>query len=479
MFEPRRGIFRERVSDRSLSPEHLDQLLPVVAVPAWVPLASAAALVCCGLVWSVLGRLPVTVEGEGLLVYPRRVVPVQAPASGVLTAFDVRVGERVRRGQVLGVIGQSELTAELEQLRLRRSALTSQDTAAGALQQRRTTQEARVFAQQRQDLAQRLAVGRRLAPEQHRQALTAWSQERTSLEETQRALEPLLPTLARRVEERRKLHQKGAIAGDELLRAEQEWLQAREKIAQLETKLATNARAGVELQRTHQENLAALADLERQIKELDSKQTVLAQDAFTATADRRNLLLDTERQIRRLEVQFSTQSRIVSPYDGRILEVTLTPGQRVTPGVRVAGLNAELPGSTLTGTIYLPAREGKKVRPGLAVQVTPATVERARFGGIIGRVASVSPFPVTRQGAATSAGSPEALASLAPGEPLIEVQVTLRTNPATVSGFAWSSSAGPPVRLSPGTPATARITLEEIPPIWFVLPLLRSASGVY
>jgi len=478
MFEPKRGIFRERVSDRGVSPEHLDHLLPVVAVPAWVPLVSVGALIGCGLVWGVFGRLPVTVAGEGLLVHPRRVVPVQAPASGVLTTVDVRVGDRVQRGQVLGTIEQSELTAELEQLRLRRSVLASQDTAAIALQQRRTVQETRVFAQQRQELARRLAVGRQLVPEQHRQALAAWSQERSSLNETLSALVPLLPTLQRRVEERRRLLEKGAIAGDELLRAEQEWLQVREKIGQIEAKLAASTQRGVELQRTHQENLATLADLDRQLKELDSKQTVLAQDALAATADRRNLLLDTERQIRNLEVQLAGRSRIVSPYDGRILEVTLTPGQRVTPGARVVGLNAELPGSALTGTLYLPAREGKKVRPGLAVQVTPATVERARYGGIIGEVASVSPFPVTRQGAATSAGSPEALAGLAPGEPLIEVQVTLRTA-ATVSGFAWSSSSGPPVRLSAGTPASARITLEEVPPIWFVLPLLRSASGVY
>ena len=48
------------------------------------------------------GRLPTTVMGRGVLIHPRQVVDVQAPASGRLAALTVQVGDVVRQGDVLG-----------------------------------------------------------------------------------------------------------------------------------------------------------------------------------------------------------------------------------------------------------------------------------------------------------------------------------------------------------------------------------------
>ena len=35
-------------------------------------------------VWSVLGRLPLTVTGQGVLLYPRSVIQLQAPGDGTV-----------------------------------------------------------------------------------------------------------------------------------------------------------------------------------------------------------------------------------------------------------------------------------------------------------------------------------------------------------------------------------------------------------
>jgi HlyD family secretion protein len=50
------------------------------------------------------------------------------------------------------------------------------------------------------------------------------------------------------------------------------------------------------------------------------------------------------------------------------------------------------------------------------------------------------------------------------------VIVTIEEDPATPSGYKWSSPKGPPFELSHGTLATGAVVLDEQRPLDFVLP---------
>ena len=63
--------------------------------------------------------------------------------------------------------------------------------------------------------------------------------------------------------------------------------------------------------------------------------------------------------------------------------------------------------------------------------------------------------------------------------PAIQVLATLNPDPETYSGYAWSSSSGPPLEFSSGTTLQARVVVEERAPITFLLPILREYTGVY
>lgn len=63
------SIFRKKALERLSSPEQLDQLMKIVTPRSWLPLAVLGALLGGGLIWSVLGRIPVTTTGQGALVY--------------------------------------------------------------------------------------------------------------------------------------------------------------------------------------------------------------------------------------------------------------------------------------------------------------------------------------------------------------------------------------------------------------------------
>jgi hypothetical protein len=62
------SLFRQEALDRISSPEQLDQLLQVVSLKDWLPLASLGFVVAIALIWSILGKVPLTAEAKGLLL---------------------------------------------------------------------------------------------------------------------------------------------------------------------------------------------------------------------------------------------------------------------------------------------------------------------------------------------------------------------------------------------------------------------------
>ncbi len=150
-------------------------------------------------------------------------------------------------------------------------------------------------------------------------------------------------------------------------------------------------------------------------------------------------------------------------------------------GTRLASIDTKNGGGKLVGVTYFPVKDGKKVQPGMEVQITPQTIKRERFGGIVGKVTKVSPFPITTEAAANVVGNSQIIAGLVPDtEPVvIQISAKLAADPQTFSGYEWSSSAGPSLKMSSGTTTTARVKIEDRSPISFVLPILRSISGIY
>ncbi len=109
------------------------------------------------------------------------------------------------------------------------------------------------------------------------------------------------------------------------------------------------------------------------------------------------------------------------------------------------------------------------VRVGMPMQIIPDTVERERFGSIVGTVTSVSAFAVSREGMGSLVGNDKVVKRLMAQGPQLEVVAALAADPATVSGYQWSSSRGPDVLISSGTTASGRVAVEQRAPITYVM----------
>jgi HlyD family secretion protein len=189
-----------------------------------------------------------------------------------------------------------------------------------------------------------------------------------------------------------------------------------------------------------------------------------------------NRIESVRHDISQLETQLGTTTEVNSTYAGRVLEVTATVGDLLSQGTRIVTLEAfEEP---IEAVIFIPAADGKKVQPGMRAQISPSTVKAEEYGFMIGEVESVSDFPVTPEGLRKVLRNDQLVANLTGHSAPIEVDVALLEDPETESGFQWSSSKGPPMKVFSGTICTASVTVEEKRPISYVLPILRSAVGV-
>ncbi|MBD2181934.1 NHLP bacteriocin system secretion protein [Planktothrix sp. FACHB-1355] len=547
MTEEKKNIFRKESLNRLSSPERLDELMQVVNPQDWLPLTALGGLVFVALFWSIFGRIPITVSGQGVILRSRQVVEIQSPISGQIQDLKVKVGDCVKKDngddindpeEILAVVDPLELkqkrqleVAKLQELQRQdlqatTIALQRRQLEKAELQQQRTSLQQRLkdtqaltpllktestvsIQQQRENLLKRLQDMQTLTPVLKNKRSDSIKQQRVSLQQRLRDAQAKAPILQERVKRRQELLNEGAIAADRVLEAEQEYTDSLQRVSEIQTQLKqldvdeAQAEQGyldnlskiseiqtqlkqLDLQQTeaeqkYLENLNKISEIQTNLKELDTKDKSLEQQNLEATNTRKNQILNSEQEIKRLEQQIQTNSTIKVPYSGCILELTVTGGQVVNPGTRIGSIQIEKPNEPLLAITYFGIKDGKQVKSGMAMQITPTTVKRERFGGIVGTVISVSPFPVTKEGAASTIGNPELVESLMSQskESQIEVWAKLKENPANFSGYEWSSSKGPPdLKISTGTTTTVQVTVDKRAPIEFILPFLREWSGI-
>lgn len=558
-------LFRQESLERLSSPERLDQLMKVVSPKDWLPLATLGSLVGIAFIWSIVGRIPITARGQGVLIYPRQVVDVQSTSSGQIKELKVKIGDQVKEDDVIATVELPEIQKQLQQQKEKLKELQQQNRGVNQLQSERTQLELRTIEQQRQSIQERIRNIEALTPilqqritssiQQQRQSIlerinntealtpTLRDQGREALKAEREALENQLETaeksranLKRRWDVREDLFNRVAtdangnpildkngnpikfsvITEDVVRQAEQEYLNNEANIGNLKAQLrALEARQTeaeknfrdnlnsiselqaqlkeldgreAEAQKNYRDNLNVLSELRAQLRDLDSKIPNLKQQNLESLTSRQNPIQEVKREIAKLELQLQENSEIRSSYTGRVLELTATNGQVLSPGSRLGSIEAQKQSKELVAVTFFAVQDGKKIEQrmkdltakgkAVEVQVTPTTVKRERFGGIKGTVTDVSAFPITKEGVAVSVGNAQVVENLVTQVPQLEVVAQLKPDSSTFSGYAWSSSQGPPMKMTSGTTTTVRATVEEVPPITFVLPFLRSFFGL-
>ncbi|MGW7489080.1 HlyD family efflux transporter periplasmic adaptor subunit [Streptomyces sp. NPDC054786] len=156
---------------------------------------------------------------------------------------------------------------------------------------------------------------------------------------------------------------------------------------------------------------------------------------------------------------------------GRLTTMVATIGSVVTTGADVASVERVAhAGDPLTATLYVPAESGATVPVGASVDLTVQSVPSQQYGVLRGRVKAVGRTAQTRQRIGAYLGNSQLGEQFSQhGQPLA-VLVKLDASPHSASGYAWSTSGGPPYAVDSMTPATGAVHLAAQHPIDWLLP---------
>jgi HlyD family secretion protein len=414
-----REIFRKVSLERLSSPERLDVLTEVTTSFGWLALAALGLLFVMTLIWGWTGSIPVTVRGEGMLVNRGGVTNVVSLGAGQVTEILVRPNDMVKTGQAIATIAQPLATKEVK------NALTELE-----------------------ELHRQHEILLRFAKNDLELQLASFKAQATTIAHSISGLEKKGDFYRSQLAKQLSLKEKGLLIPAKVEATRQELTGITEQTEAMKIKLT-------ELKT--QENMAKNR----------------AQDMVTQGANRISAL---ERTIGAMQSKVSIESTVVSTVSGKVVEIKVTKGTVVTPGTPI--LSLEHGEKQLEGIIYVSEGDGKKVRPGMKLDVVPSSVRREEFGSMVGTVQSVSEYPASAIGIMTVLGNEQLVQRLMRNGAPYTVYVSLKSDAASVSGFAWTSGKGPSVPIVSGTLCTAEVAVEKRRPLGMVIPFLKRTMGM-
>jgi len=195
---------------------------------------------------------------------------------------------------------------------------------------------------------------------------------------------------------------------------------------------------------------------------------------------------------------------VFSPVAGRVLDLTVQPGQPVLPGQKLGSIATAPQQPGRLAVVLFTAADASRLAVGDAVRLNPQLLSRDSFGGaeqryglIPGRLVQLSSESVDLDTVATQVGSREEAANLMAtarqrsfgeggdltsqlpgrtGSPLVMGVVRLE-KAATPSGLAWTRGSGPDHALPDRTPTEAEAEVELRSVLSYLTPFWRWISG--
>ena len=165
--------------------------------------------------------------------------------------------------------------------------------------------------------------------------------------------------------------------------------------------------------------------------------------------------------------QQAAREDIYSDYDGVVDEVMAAEGELLQPGSPVCSVRLTQNRDELTGVFYIPVDKGKRVEPGMTVQLAPNGVDVTQTGSLIGVVKSVSQYPISAEGVRKGLGNAQLAQYVLSqgGGAAVEVRFDLVKDESSESGYLWTSVVGKHRPITAGSFCTGSIVIEREPPI--------------
>lgn len=417
------GFFRKSALEKLSTPEKLDQLIKVTSRNGWIALLTIAIALSTAIAWSIFGIVKTKLDVIGV-IQGGEVHQVVSTAQGQLIDLKVSVGDVVAKGGIIAILRQPKLDHQIK------------DAKAILSNRKYEMKKIRSYGYE----------GSKLQEKFIKQTLT-------SIQGEIEAQIKRLSFLQNQLHAEKSLLTQGLVTNSQVAKTEQ----------QIETSKNTIKRLKGQMTKTLKQKHNVNFNLEQKI-------TIQKQR-----------ISEAKRNLKFLQERYDHHKNIRSSYDGEVVEILIERGRMVaagTPLFRVESQNNINP-TKLTAVLYIPSKDGKKIKNGMNALISPSTVQPQEFGFIKGEITYVSEFPVTHQGMLTSVNNDQLAKGLLAMGPLFEVHVSFEKDPDAFSGFQWTSANGPDVHIKDGTSCLGKITIKEERPITLVVPAFKKFFDLY
>ena len=416
------SFFRKSALEKLSTPEKLDQLIKVTGSKAWVALITIGVVIFTAIGWSVYGHVKTKLNAAGVLL-GGDVYEVVSTSQGQLIKLNVKIGDKIKEGDIVAQVEQVQLQQQIDEAKS-------------------------LLSEQKFEMSKTKSFG----SEDSKLQGDFVTKQRSSIQAQIGSEKKLLEFLRNQLETEKTLFKKGLITKAQVSNTEQ----------QIETSSNQISNLNAQLVQTSSQKLTLQFDSDQRINLLSQR------------------ISQTERQIVNLTEQYDIASNVRSLYSGEVVEVLTDAGTVVAQGSPLFKLKySSKSNAKLRGILYIPSQDGKKIEVGLEALVAPSTVQPQDFGFMKGKVIYVSDFPITQKGMMTSVKNDQLVQSLLKLGAPFEVHVEFERDPASYSGFKWTSAKGPNVFINEGTSCVGKITVKSEAPVTIVIPALKKFFELY
>lgn len=408
-------LFRQQALDFAKVQEQFDEHLKIATSRGWLILIALLLALFGLLIWGFFGTIPTRVMGQGMIRVTKGAIQQATvlETGGQIKRLLVKPGDSVYMGQVLAQVDNEELNKKVANTRVYLDTLENELLSL------------------------------------HEKAQTEIEKRRHQFKQRNQLMENAIDTEKRNVEQY-----------EELLKLKKDWLSKKESSVIMSNYY--NSLKQIELtQERIMQNQSALDDFIDQWHQRSK--------SLQHTIDKEQLELEN------LIAILKTNHLVKSPANGVVLHFQKTVGDMVQKGDAI--LSIAPPESQLEVLAYFPLKDGKLLESGQLALVSPVMIKKEEFGSIKSTITATAAYPSANADLKSQLNNEELIKHINEQGPSYEVVLEMKPESKNSSGFAWTTSLGPNLQLTPGTWVFVMVNVNERSPVSLIMPAFRTLLG--
>lgn len=404
-------LYRSESLDNLVSSDDLDQASLFIRFRSFLFLFVFVLLILIAIACSLLIEIPIKVSGPAVIWSDDGVLQVTAEHPGTITSIKVKVGDRVEYNQTIATLDQKLVSDKLFSTQEKLNAL-------------------RVNIENLEDLQKKDKRERKEIED--------------DVSEVRKEFDELKTVTMNRLKERKaelkKLHEEGLIQFDQYNLLFDQIEKTEESFIQEKRMVLTDKK-------------------EEQRKERADERELL---------QKRLEALQLESEVTLLRKQIDKQGGLKSHISGRVVEITSSVGDYLSPGSPVILVQPDSGEDKMTFVVFISSEQVKPVKENMDTELQLSAFPPTKFGKLMAKVKDVSPMPLSSSGLMKELRNDQLVQRITEvGSPFM-VKVDIVRNEE--GEFKWSSQSDGERELQVGMVGEGSIITRWERLIWLLLP---------